>query len=427
MACPASTDNTGENDLTGIDAEDFGASGVISRTFSVGSKDNWDSAISAINSGGNNKNYVINLTNDVAIPGGSSYTFNSSITGITVSLRGQKTLSLASGAKGYLLATTDKQTLILRETTLAGLSDNTKSLVYVAGTFTMHSGKISGNTVAAENSRGGGVYVYEANATFTMSGGEILDNAALVAGGVYVDKGRFTMSGGKIYKNKATSSTTGYGGGVYVSTNGNFTLSGGEIYENTAVDSGGGVVISTAGFTMSGGEIRENTAGSGGGGVSIFSNDSESVFTLTGGKIHKNKVTATDDKGFGGGVDIYKGGTLNMSGGVISGNSAVYGGGVFVDQGGRLNKTGGVIYGADAVDDALRNKATGTFTSGNETFATGNALTRAVAAGDGESSATWYHSNNTVNGDIDTANPLAESVILRRNSVVPAWDAAIPQ
>jgi hypothetical protein len=382
MAC-SNPAGDGDNGLTGIDAEDFGESASISRTFNVSIKIDWDNAITAIKNGGNNKNYVITLTNDVTIPGSDSYLFSTGVTGITVSLRGQKTLALdPSGAKGYLLSVTNKQALVLRESTLVGRNDNAESLVYIAGKFTMRSGKISGNIISSDETSGGGVLVSGTGASFTMSGGEIYGHSAPYGGGVLVYEGSFTMSDGKIYKN--TASSNGYGGGVYVS-NGNFTMSGGEIYENTVTSSGGGVFITDSSFIMSGGKIYGNNAAYFGGGVYVL-ND-----------------------------------RFTMSDGEISTNSAESGGGVYVYTGGRLNKTGGFIYGSDATDNSLKNTATTTVTTTTgDTISAGNAMTYLTGSAD---STTAWHVNNTLSdttdGNIDTADPKQNSVVLRQNGLLP--------
>jgi uncharacterized repeat protein (TIGR02543 family) len=120
--------------------------------------------------------------------------------------------------------------------------------VYVnGGSFTMNGGDISGNssssiyssTTTARTSfyscyGGGGVYVNDG--TFTMNAGKISGNNTTISsygGGVYVNGGSFTMSGGEISGN-SSSSSYGYGGGVYVGLNGVFTKSGGVIYGSNA-------------------------------------------------------------------------------------------------------------------------------------------------------------------------------------------------
>jgi hypothetical protein len=256
--------------FSAIDAdnfEDFGPVAVISNIFNVATTAEWDSAISAISGGGNNKNYVINVLADFSVAGHTTNTFGN-ITGVKVSIRGEgQTLTLSSN--GNMVRIASNQILILRDLTLYGHGSNNNSLVYVSGTnatFTMNGGKITGNTSSYSSNDGGGVYV-ASSGTFTMEGGEITGNTSS-GGGVHVSgtNATFTMSGGEISGN--TSSSYG-GGGVRVSgTNATFTMSGGEISGNTSSSSssysngGGGVYVGSGTFTMSGGEISGNTSSS---------------------------------------------------------------------------------------------------------------------------------------------------------------------
>ena len=95
-------------------------------------------------------------------------------------------------------------------------------------------------------------------------------------------------------------------------------------------NSAGGVENDSGTLTITGGVITGNTATNGGG---VYSN---ATMTMSGGEIYGN--TATN----GGGV--YSTGTVTMSGGIIHDNTAtVYGGGVCV-AGGSFTMTAGQIY-----------------------------------------------------------------------------------
>jgi hypothetical protein len=84
--------------------------------------------------------------------------------------------------------------------------------------------------------------------------------------------------------------------------------------------------------------------------VVVGSSSQKGTFTmLDGSKITGNYNTQSASNSCGGGVNIATGGTFNMQGGVIYGNSARKGAGVFV-YGGTFNKTGGTIYGKEATD-----------------------------------------------------------------------------
>jgi hypothetical protein len=119
--------------------------------------------------------------------------------------------------------------------------------VAVEGTFIMNDGTISGNKYGAHDdwgtTTGGGVSVR--SGTFTMSGGIIRDNNAIMVngggGGVSVLGGTFTMNGGTISNNTVSPSTMinfTRGGGVYVGINGSFIKTGGTIDDTNEADFG---------------------------------------------------------------------------------------------------------------------------------------------------------------------------------------------
>ncbi|MCD7922027.1 MAG: hypothetical protein LUG27_06275, partial [Clostridiales bacterium] len=168
--------------------------------------------------------------------------------------------------------------------TVTGGSTRNGGGVYVAGTFNLDGGCISGNKASYYG--GGGVYLY--SGTFNMSGGSITDNTAPSGGGVYITFGTsatFNMSGGSITGNTASY----YGGGVDVRYSGSFNMSGGTIMGNTAGSYGGGVYLNGGStdyctMNMTGGTITGNTAGTGGGGVYVYSGSTTyaSKFNVSG-------------------------------------------------------------------------------------------------------------------------------------------------
>ncbi|MCD8036510.1 MAG: right-handed parallel beta-helix repeat-containing protein [Clostridiales bacterium] len=164
------------------------------------------------------------------------------------------------------------------------------------------------------------------------STGTITGGSASNGGGVYVT-GTFTMNGGTI-----TGNTAIYGGGVYVyGSDAVFNMNGGIITNNTAEDTekttnGGGIYINKGTVIMTDGEISENTADSGAG-VCIGSG---ATFTMSGGSIESNTATT------GGAVLVI--GTFEMSGGTITGNEAANCGGVYINNG-TFDLNGGEISG----------------------------------------------------------------------------------
>jgi uncharacterized repeat protein (TIGR02543 family) len=295
---------------------------VIDRIFGVSNIAEWNDARNTISTGGNNKNYIINIIADFTIAGSTEFastTVTFSGSGIKVSLRGAgRTLNFTG--YGNMLRTNAGQTLILRDLTLQGHQSNSVSLVHVAGSysgtgaFIMESGKICGN------------------------------NSGRDGGGVSVDEGGiFTMNGGEISGNLAT-----YGGGVDIYWGGTFTMNGGEISFNSARSDGGGVYVEEGTFEMYGGKITGgNIASYSGGGVYVYSYWG-STFTMYGGEISGNNSAGYAIYNGGGGVYIDQGveGTFRIVTGTIYGLNAIVGLGNYANlenpnSGSALLKNGG--------------------------------------------------------------------------------------
>ena len=274
--------------------------------------------------------------------------------------------------------------------------------VEVNGTFNMYGGSIKDNQGDALQPTStkpytGGVLV-NSTGVFNLYGGEISGNyssnkeatwaVAYNGGAVNVNGGKFNMSGGVIKNNTAgTSKALSNGGAVYVGSNGTFKMSGGEITGNTATRNGGGVAVYNGTFTMSGDAMISNNIAKQtynavehlGGGVYV---GASGKFTMSGDTVISGNLTHSgyaDSNAQGGGVyvasggtftmndnasiksntmkeqytntaksvrggGVFVGGTLNLGGGSIEDNTAVYeGGGIYVDTDGTVNLGTGTI------------------------------------------------------------------------------------
>jgi len=248
----------------------------------------WNTAVNKIRNGENGQTYVISVTGNVLVPVVAENLFGS-VTGITVTIQGGGTLAI-SNTQGSLLRIGTRQTIIAKNITLKGRSDNNSAVVVIdsGGTFRMENGaSVTGNI--NKSGYGGGVLVNNGG-TFTMSGGTISGNTCdgwwNLGGAVYVNGGTFTMSGGTISGN--ISSSWSGGGGVFVNS-GTFTMQGGIISGNTAKNAqsgygGGGVFVNGGTFTIQGGTISDNVSSSSGGGVCVYNG----TFIKTGGTIQGN-------------------------------------------------------------------------------------------------------------------------------------------
>ena len=108
---------------------------------------------------------------------------------------------------------------------------------YTENLITITGGEIANNYAP----QAGGLYI---SGTLELSGGEICGNEAEIYGGMFVND-TLNMSGGKVYGNAAETE-----GGIYAAT---VNMSGGEVYDNAAEI--GGNAISAVFVTVSGGKI----------------------------------------------------------------------------------------------------------------------------------------------------------------------------
>ena len=105
----------------------------------------WIEAVGGIRSGGNNKTYIIIVTGAISVPSSNDATFGS-VTGITVTIQGDGTLSPSS--TGALLFIGNGQTVVAKDTiTLQGRDNYNNSLVRIEErTFRMeNSASVTGN------------------------------------------------------------------------------------------------------------------------------------------------------------------------------------------------------------------------------------------------------------------------------------------
>ena len=248
----------------------------------------------------------------------------------------------------YLMGVARGKTAVLKDITLDGNSENAKttrdSLIFCGGNLTIEDGAVLQNNKLTNLSSyatamGGAVRVEGPgsgpSASLTMTGGTIRNNSATLGGGVCLHwHADFTMSGGEITDNAAADCTgnrehIASGGGVCVTDYCSFTLTGGKISNNTSANNGGGISLGNAvmpygmeTLTMSGGDVTGNTAGASGGGIFIQAGTTEAYgsATISGGNISNNSMNGkgTGNKAFGGGGIYVNGyGQLQIGGYVM--------------------------------------------------------------------------------------------------------------
>ena len=222
-----------------------------------------------------NGEYAIEIGNENLTPAQTGLPTGRS--NLTITLWNSEAMrAISLSANGSLFTVGSGVTLVLDgNVTLLGrtyggfdVTNNTQPLVVVnsGGNLVMNAGvRIMGNTntTATSSSVGGGVRVNNGG-TFTMHGGEILENAS--------------------------TGWNGDGGGVHVEWNGTFAIHGGTIHNNNSARDGGGVHIASGGtFNMRGGRIFNNSASSNGGGVS-----NSGTFRISDGTVYGNESTVDE-------------------------------------------------------------------------------------------------------------------------------------
>nr|WP_294525533.1 Ig-like domain-containing protein [uncultured Blautia sp.] len=215
-------------------------------------------------------------------------------------------------------------TVEMNDGTISGNTSYYGGGIYLYGAqFTMNGGRITGNTAR----RGGGIYA-EVGATVTLSGGMIDNNQAGDGGGIYAWSSDFKMDrtdpDGQpcvIENNTATADHNnwvyGQGGGVFLGNGKSSILGKGTIQGNKAIEEveyneeydytvtyggqGGGVYAWNCGVDMTAALIRNNQTGAGGG-IFAESIDVQQALNMTGGEITGNTAL---HKGAGIGTSLY--------------------------------------------------------------------------------------------------------------------------
>lgn len=204
----------------------------------------------------------------------------------------------------------------------------------------------------------------EVNGAMTLNGGTItrMSLSGSNMGAITVDGGSFTMGNGELSSISASSSANC--GAVYVKNGGKFAMNGGKITGCMFKNQySGAVALANGTMTMTDGTISGNTASEYNAAGGVLVNGTSSL-AMSGGTIADNTAKR------GGGVCVRENGTFTMSGGTISGNSTA----VDSDTIQLPNAGGGGVF---VEDNASFEMTNGTIT-GNKTNGMGGAVATAV-------------------------------------------------
>ena len=179
------------------------------------------------------------------------------------------------------------------------------------------------------------------HATLTVNAGVKLTNNKSGSNGSAIRVyGNLNMNGGVLEGNE----TTGTGGAVSVELTGTMTMTGGTISSNKSAKEGGGIVVYGSGeLTIEDGTITGNRGTAGGAICTLFSSGAGGTVTVSGGTISDNTGS-----GNGGAIFIHAKGLLTVTGGTITGNQGNHGGAIYLHYNatngtGTLNMSGGTI------------------------------------------------------------------------------------
>lgn len=202
----------------------------------------------------------------------------------------------------------------------------------------------------------------EVNGAMTLNGGTItrMSLSGSDMGAITVDGGSFTMGNGEL---SSVSALYANCGAVYVKNGGKFAMNGGKITGCTFKNQySGAVALANGTMTMTDGTISGNTASDYNAAGGVLVNGTSSL-AMSGGTIADNTAKR------GGGVCVREKGTFTMSGGTISGNSTA------VDSDIKKPNAGGG--GVFVEDNAAFEMTNGTIT-GNKTNGMGGGVATAV-------------------------------------------------
>ena len=339
------------------------ASAAGEKEFKVGTESELRAAVQEINTA-EEGDFVITLTDNIELVSDVDLLFGGNA---VTTIKGEgytltfydNSLDISDNATVNLGGEDYDKTLTL--TSDVGKASNTQAIIRMSKNATLN---MYANVTIGPNRAGGqaGGVQLEGSSRFNMYGGEIAEcvDWASVAGGVVIDEAaKFTMKDGTI------RDCSGYrGGGVGVFDNGSFVMDGGTIKNCTDGWFGGGAVNvwgSCASFVMNDGLIEgckaTDTSYGLGGAVFIYSATGNNA--INDGEIKKNSTV-----NYGGGILLYSG-SLSIAEGVKIHNNQADGAGddlmnfrgtlTFADvpQGLVLESTQGAIDGwyADGVVD----------------------------------------------------------------------------
>ncbi len=202
---------------------------------------------------------------------------------------------------------------------------------YGGGLFTVQDSVFSGNSANGTGAAGGAIAMVEFQGTGTITGSTFSGNSAYFGGAVQQNRGTLTVTGSLFLGNSAAGDPTDTyspgGGAIELHQGATASISGSTFSANTSRD--GGAIYNdtfnaaTSAATVDGCIFDANTADYQGGAIYNYAS-----MTVTDSSFSGNIVKATGYSSFGGAIVNTENGTLTVTGGEFSENSASYGGAI---------------------------------------------------------------------------------------------------
>ena len=269
-------------------------------------------------------------------------------------------LTLHSALQGLEVRGSTASLLRVHVTDHAGRTPGAGAGVSEGGTLTVTSSVFARNEASGTYS-GGGIYV--SDSTLTVDNSTFRDNAAGQGGALYIDDSVAVLTDATLEGNIAST----HGGAIRVRYDASLTATRLSATANTAGGRGGGISAYQADVAITDGTFSGNQAGSNGGAlhldqtsttaVSISADITDNTATTTGGGIHADTITIdftgtlSDNVA---GADSDGGGLYAIAADVtlftadISGNTAGTGAGIYSFYGGSLDLEGVTLDGNTA-------------------------------------------------------------------------------
>ena len=286
--------------------------------------------------------------------------------------------------------------------------------IYQEGKVTMNGGEISYNV--STDSGGAAVFLSSTgHGKFTLEDGLITHNTSHDAGAIW-NGGTVKIKGGTISYNETNSSNGGA-----ISNYGLLNITGGLFEYNHSANNGGAILNTyyrnanaVGTMNISGGIIRNNDAIYGGG-IAIYSAEDFETTTTISGTV---QIINNNCSGSGGG--IYTEGTLKLNGGIISNNeSTSAGGGIYLQNHADVEMKNGEI--SSNITHSTVGGGGGIYSEKAKLDVSGGSIINNISDGPGggitySTSATGTISGGTITGN--TATDSGGGVIISGTSAV---------